>query len=132
MSNTRATTPPMAPPAMAPALIFEVEEVVNELVVFPDVIDAATAAAADDDDDDDADGSAEDWGGVVESATVVGEGVEEPPVVKGDSDMSDVGEDQEVSDVGEDQEVSDVEEEGVISEVVVGGGGELGMLVVTE
>lgn len=131
MSNTRATTPPMAPPAMAPALIFEVEEVVNELVVFPDVIDAATAAAADDDDDD-ADGSAEDWGGVVESATVVGEGVEEAPVVKGNSEMSDVGEDQEVSDVGEDQEVSDVEEEGVISEVVVGGGGELGMLVVTE
>lgn len=84
ISNTRATTPPMAPPAMAPALTFEVEEVVNELVVFPDVIDAAAAAAAD---DDDADGSAEDWGDVVESATVVGEGVEEAPVVKGDSEV---------------------------------------------
>jgi hypothetical protein len=55
MTNTRATTPPMAPPAMAPALIFEVEEVVNELVVFPDVVDAAAAATV-----DDADSSAED------------------------------------------------------------------------
>lgn len=76
MSNTRATAPPMAPPAMAPALTFEVEELVNELVVFPDVIDAAAAAAADDDED----GSAEDWGAVVESATVVGEVVKEAPV----------------------------------------------------
>lgn len=76
MSNTRATAPPMAPPAIAPALTFEVEELVNEPVVFPDVIDAAAAAA-----DDDEDGSAEDWGDVVESATVVGEVVKEASVV---------------------------------------------------
>jgi hypothetical protein len=81
MSNIRTITPPMTPPAMAPVLIFEVEEVVNELVVFPDVIDAAAAAAVDDDgdndnddnDDNDAEGSAEDWGSVVVSDTVVGE-----------------------------------------------------------
>ncbi|KAG1718285.1 hypothetical protein EDD22DRAFT_855534, partial [Suillus occidentalis] len=135
MSNTRATTPPMAPPAMAPALIFEVEEVVSEPVVFPDVIDAAAAAA-----DDDADGSAEDWGDVIESATVVGEGVEEAPIAKGDSEVLGVEEVQVVSGVGEVQVVSGVEggegvsvaeEEGVVSGVVVGGGEELAMLVVT-
>lgn len=128
MSNTRATTPPMAPPAIAPALIFEAEEVVNELVVFPDVIGAAAAA-----DDDDAGGSAEGWGDVVESTTTVGKVVEDARIVEEDSEVSGVEGGGVVSGVvvvEEDSEVSDVGEEGVVSGVVVGGGGELSMLVV--
>lgn len=49
ISNARTTTPPIVPPAMAPALRFEVEPVVT-LVVVPGYDDADAAAAAADDD----------------------------------------------------------------------------------
>lgn len=69
MSNIRKTTPPMTPPAMAPTLIVEAEEVVKLLVVLPDDIDTAAAVEYD------AVGS--DWSG----AGVVDDGVLDDGVV---------------------------------------------------
>ncbi|KAG2061232.1 hypothetical protein BDR06DRAFT_992747, partial [Suillus hirtellus] len=130
----RTTTPPITPPAMAPVLPF-VEGIVNELVVFPDDVDAA---AADDDDNDDVFCSAEDWGdvttavGVVEPDTI-GEVpemllVEEIAVIEEAPPVSGVGESEEVlptSDAEEDPPVSGVKED----PVVVGDGEEAGVLV---
>lgn len=64
MRNTRATTPPMTPPATAPILISEAEEVVKVWVVFPHDVDAAAAGNG-------AVDSAEDWSGVSELDVVV-------------------------------------------------------------
>lgn len=133
-SNTRTTTPPITPPAMAPVLPF-VEEIVNELVVFPDDVDAA---AADDDDNDDVFCSAEDWGdvttavGVVE-VDIIGEVpgmlvveeiavIEEAPPVSGGEESEEVP---PASDAEEDPTVSGVVED----PVVVGDGEEAGVLV---
>lgn len=66
MSNIRKTTPPMTPPAMAPTLIVEAEEVVKVLVVFPDDVDAAAATEG-----DDAVDSAGDWSDVMTDKTAL-------------------------------------------------------------
>lgn len=66
MSNTRTTAPPTTPPAMAPTLIVEAEEVVN--VVVPFDVDAAATA-----EDDDAVDSTEDRDDVVTTEGFVGE-----------------------------------------------------------
>jgi hypothetical protein len=66
MSNTKTTTPPMTPPAMAPTLILEAERVSMVLVVLPDDVDAAAAA-----EDDGAVDSAEDWSDVCVVDTLV-------------------------------------------------------------
>lgn len=117
-SNTRTTTPPITPPAMAPVLTFVGE------------IDAAAAVVVVVVDDDDVFCSAEDWGDVKVTTAVW---VAEAGIVEKGPEMLVVEEAPPVSGVKvppapyaeEDPAVSGVEEDPVI----VGDGEEVGVLV---